>query len=177
MKKQYLECGKIVSTHGVRGEVRVQPWCDSPDFLCAFPVVYLQKGARQMQVERARENKNMVLLKLRGVDTMDDAQALRGQIIYIDRADAPPDEEGVYFIQDLIGLRVVDADTGRVWGKLTDVMQTGANDVYVLKDETGCERLFPAIPQVVLETDIDAGVMRIRPLPGLFEEMEEIDAD
>lgn len=177
MKKQYLECGKIVSTHGVRGEVRVQPWCDSPDFLCGFPVIYLQKGSRCIEVERARENKNMVLLKLRGVDTMDDAQALRGQIVYIDREDAPPDEDGVYFIQDLIGLRVVDADTGREWGKLTDVLETGANDVYVLNDAEGCERLIPAIPQVILDTDIDAGIMRIRPLPGLFDDTEEIDAD
>lgn len=177
MKKQYLECGKIVSTHGVRGELRVQPWCDTPEFLCGFKTLYLQKGTQRMEVERARENKHMVLLKLRGVDTLDDAAALRGQVVYIDRNDAPPDEDGVYFIQDLVGLRVLDADTGREWGKLTDVLATGANDVYVLRDGDGVERLVPAIPQVVLQTDIDAGFMRIRPLPGLFDGGEVIDAD
>lgn len=174
MKKKYLECGKIVSTHGVHGELRVQPWCDTPDFLCGFSTLYLDQGTRSVEVQSARPNKNMVLLRLRGVDTLDDAAALRGSVLYIDREDAPPDD-GVY-IQDLLGLRVVDADNGREWGELTDVFATGANDVYELTDENGKKRLIPAIPQVVQRCDTDAGVMEIRPLEGLFDP-EGGDAD
>jgi len=165
---QYLECGKIVSTHGVRGELRVQPWCDSPEFLCGFHTLYLQKGETMLEVERARPNKNMVLLKLKGFDTLDDAVTLRGKVLYINRDDAPDD--GATFIQDLIGISVVDADSGRLWGTLTDVLFTGANDVYVLMDEAKKQRLIPAIPDVIVETDITGGIMRIRPLKGLFED-------
>jgi len=168
MKKKYLECGRIVAVHGVRGEVRVQPWCDSPDFLLNFPTLYLQGGTLPLRVERARVHKSMVLLKPVGCDSMDAAVTLRGKILYIDREDAPAEDEG-FFVQDLLGISVVDADTGRVWGTLTDVLSTGANDVYEITDGTQ-KRLVPAIPQVVLETDPDAGVMRIRPLKGLFED-------
>ncbi|MCL2035634.1 MAG: ribosome maturation factor RimM [Oscillospiraceae bacterium] len=168
MLKQYLECGKIVSTHGVRGEVRVMPWCDSPEFLCGFDTLYLQKGETALEILRARPNKNMVLLKLKGFDTLDDAVTLRGKVLYIDRDDAPDD--GKSFVQDLMGISVVDADSGRSWGTLTDVLFTGANDVYVLTDENKTQRLVPAIPDVIVETDLTGGVMRIRPLKGLFDE-------
>jgi 16S rRNA processing protein RimM len=168
MRKKYLECGKIVSTHGVRGELRVQPWCDGPEYLLGFRRLYLKGGETAVEVEGARVSKNVVLMKLAGVDTLDDAVALRGRVLFMDRADAP--DTGGEFIQDLLGLDVLDADTGRHWGKLADVLATGANDVYVLKDGTGKERLVPVIPEVVVETDIDAGFLRIRPLKGLFDE-------
>lgn len=108
------------------------------------------------------------MLHLEGVDTVEAAEQLRNQVLYMDR-DEVELEEGVYFIQDLIGLEVLDADTGKSYGKLSDVMQTGANDVYEIKDETGKTVLIPAIPDVVQETDLDGGVMRIRPLEGLFD--------
>lgn len=175
MKKRYLECGKIVSTHGVRGEVRVQPWCDTPAYLCGFVTLYLRKGEKAVEVESARVNKNMVLLKLRGVDDLDAAVTLRGSVVYIDREDAPEDESGGFFVQDLLGLRALDADTGRDWGELTDVFFTGANDVYEITGEDGVKRLIPAIRDVVLETDPEAGFLRIRPLEGLFDP-EDADA-
>ena len=103
-----------------------------------------------------------------GVDTVEEAEKLRNQVLYMDR-DEVELEEGVYFIQDLIGLEVLDVDTGKSYGKLTDVMQTGANDVYEVKDADGKTVLIPAIPDVVQETDLDGGVMRIRPLEGLFD--------
>ncbi len=168
MQKQYLECGKIVSTHGVRGELRVQPWCDSPEYICEFSTLYLQNGEKSLKVEQARVNKNVVLLKVAGIDTLDAAVTLRGRVLYINREDAP-DDEGT-FIQDLIGLTVIDADSGKTWGKLTDVLSTGANDVYVLNCEDGVERLVPAIPDVIIETDVDGGTMKIRPLKGLFDD-------
>jgi 16S rRNA processing protein RimM len=169
VKKKFLETGKIVTTHGVAGEVRVYPWCDSPDFLLDFDTLYLEKGRRPVQVENARVHKNVVILKLAGVDTMNDALQLRDKILYIDRDDVEL-AEGEYFVQDLMGLSVVDADTGREYGTLTDVSQTGANDVYHIQKDGGPERLIPAIPDVIVKTDIEGGRLLIRPLKGLFED-------
>lgn len=167
MEKRYLECGKIVSTHGVRGEVKVQPWCDAPEFLLQFGTLYFGGGTAPVKVEGARVHKGMVLLKPQGVDTLDQAAALRGRVLYLDREDAPP-EDGRYYIQDLLGIAVRDADTGAVYGTLTDVIATGANDVYEITTPAGKKLLAPAIPQVVLATDVAAGTMEIRPLKGLF---------
>ena len=168
MKKKFLEIGKIVTTHGVVGEVKVYPWCDTPDFLTGFSTLYFHKGKDPVLVQQARVHKNMVLLKLQGTDTLEAAQALRNQILYADRADMPL-EEGEYFIQDLIGLTVVDADTGEEYGVLSQVSPTGANDVYHVRTPQR-EVLIPAIAQVIVETAVEDGVMRIRPLKGLFDD-------
>lgn len=166
--KQYLEIGKIVNVHGLRGDVKVVPWCDDPEFLCAFETLYLGKSYKPVEITAARLQKNTVLLHLNGVENVEEAEKLRGQVLYMDR-DEVELEEGVYFIQDLIGLEVLDADTRESYGRLTDVLQTGANDVYEVRGEDGKTVLIPAIPDVVLETDLDAGIMRIRPLEGLFD--------
>ena len=166
--KQYLEIGKIVNVHGLRGEIKVVPWCDDPEFLCEFDTLYLSKAQEPVTVTAARLQKGNVLLHLEGIDTVEAAEKLRGQVLYIDR-DEVELEEGVYFIQDLIGLEVLDADTGKSYGTLTDVMQTGANDVYEVKDASGKAVLIPAIPDVIQETDLAGGVMRIRPLEGLLD--------
>lgn len=171
MLKRHLECGKIVSTHGVRGEVKVQPWCDTPEFLLDFGTLYLDGGSIPLQVEAARVHKGMVLLKAKGIDTLDAAAALRGRILYMDREDAPA-EEGRFFLQDLLGMTVRDADSDEVYGKLTDIFFTGANDVYEITTPAGTRQLAPAIPQVVVETDIAGAVMRIRPLKGLFDDAD-----
>lgn len=174
MRKQFLEIGKIVSTHGIKGEVRVQPWCDDGEFLTEFEMLYLQGGKRPVEVESAYVHKNIVVMKLAGVDTMNDAQAMRNQILYMNRDDVEL-EEGTYFIQDLIGLTVIDADQpDKVYGVLSDVTQTGANDVYHIKDSQGKITLIPAVPLVVKETDLEGGVMRISPIPGLFDQAEEL---
>ena len=169
MKKQFLECGKIVTTHGVLGEVKVQPWCDTPEELAEIATLYLDGGKSPLEVERGRVHKNMALLKLKGVDSIEQAQPLRGKVLWARREDFPL-AEGQYFIQDLIGLTVIDADDGHTYGTLTDVTETGANDVYHITFPDGGVRLAPVIPQVIVSTDIDAGVMRIRPLKGLFDD-------
>ena len=164
---QLLETGKIVSVHALKGEVKVEPWCDSPDFLAEFEELYL--NGEWVNVERARVQKNMVILKLEGVDTPEAAGKLVGKILYIDRDQVELDE-GTYFIADLIGLKVVDADDPeKVYGTLTQVSSTGANDIYHILFLDGKTYYIPAIPQVVIKTDLEAGVMVIRPLEGLFE--------
>ena len=169
MRKQYLEIGKIVTTHALKGEVRVQPWCDDADFLCEFDTLYLRDGAgyRPIAGRSARPHKNVAVLQLEGVDTVEQAAGLRGAVLYMNRDDVELDED-TFFIQDIIGLSVYDADTGALYGRLEDVTQTGANDVYLVRAEDGREYLVPAIIEVIVRTDLDAGRLDIRPLKGLF---------
>ena len=168
MKKQFLDSGKIVGTHGIKGEVRIDPWCDSPEFLCAFKKLWLDENGTEFIEVKSRPHKNIALAKIKGVDTIEAAEKYRGKVVYINRDDINL-AEGVHFVQDLIGLEVKDADNGRVYGKISDVLRTGANDVYHITDEKGNVKLIPAIPEVVAETDIEGGVMKITPLEGLFD--------
>ena len=168
MKKQVLETGRIVGTHGVRSEMRVEPWCDSPAFLADLPRLYW-KGGEPLRFSSMRVHKNIVILKAEGVDSIEQAEACRGRILYLDRADVPLGEND-YFVQDLLGCRVLDADSGRYYGSVCEVSATGANDVWHMKDEEGTVRLVPAIPDVLVSVDTEGETILIRPLPGLFEE-------
>lgn len=167
MKKEYLESGKIVTTHGIRGEVKIMPYTDTPELLCEFDRLFIGKNHDEIYIEKSRVFKNMVIAKIEGIDTVESAEKLRNKVLYMHRDDLELDED-TYFIQDLIGMEVKDADTGVVYGKIADVMQTGANDVYVIGGN-GREYLIPAIPDVVISTDIENDIMLIRPLEGLFD--------
>ncbi|MGN0475223.1 MAG: ribosome maturation factor RimM [Acutalibacteraceae bacterium] len=169
MIKQFLETGKITGTHGLKGEVRVQPWADSPEFLAEFDELYLDKGARKIEIKAARVHKNMLIMKLKGVDTIDDAEKLRNKILYMNRDDVELDE-GAYFIQDLIGLEVLDDETGEKIGVLDDVSETGANDVYHIKTDEGKVYLIPVIPEVVRDISLENGTVRVFKMKGLFDE-------
>lgn len=171
MLKPFLEAGRIVGTHGVRGELRLEPWCDTAAFLSGFKTLYWQEGRTPVQVEAARPHKSLLLLKLEGVDTVEQAEALRGRIVYIARADASL-PEGQYFQQDLLGCEVVDADTQRVYGTLTDIFPTGANDVYQVTGADGKNYLLPAIRQVVTAVEVAEGRIEIRPIRGIFDDAD-----
>ena len=158
MKQEFLEVGQIVSTHGVRGEVKVMPWADEPEFLLDFDTLYL--GGRPVRVRGARVQKTCVLLKLEGVDDLDAAAALR-----IRRADARL-PEGAVFIADLIGLPVL-AD-GETVGTLTDILCRPGNDVYVVTAaDKKREYLIPAVPEFILERNVDEGFIRVRLIEGM----------
>ena len=165
MAEQYLEVGKITNVHGVMGEVRVQPWADSPEFLCQFKTLYVDKTHWPIQVERARVHKNMVILKFAGVTDVPSALAMRNAILYIDRRDVQL-PEGAFFLADLYGLEVRDARTGQVLGKVADVLTLPANNVYVVR---GGERelMIPAVPQFIAETNPEEGYLRVNMLEGL----------
>ncbi len=165
--KRFLEIGKIVAVQGLKGEVRVEPWCDSPEFLCKFDTLYSGRDKTPVRIVRSRPHKNIVLMKIEGIDTSEDAQKLRGRILYMDREDVEL-EKGCYFVQDLIGLEVTDADSDKVYGSISDVTATGANDVYHVRNGEK-EYLIPAIPDVIVKTDIEGGKMTIRPIEGLFD--------
>lgn len=166
--EQYLEIGKVVSTHGLRGELRVDPWCDSPQFLCQFKTLYLKKGETKLSVS-SRPHKTIAIVKANGIDTIEEAEKLRGRILYINRSDARL-APGEYFIQDLMGLDVIDIDTSKSYGKITDVLKTGANDVYQVTDKKKKEYLIPVIDDVVKEIDINGGKVLIKPLKGIFDD-------
>jgi len=169
--KKYIETGKIVTTHGLRGEVKVYPWCDAPEELTEYETLYLKESGsyRPVRVVRARTQQQMVLLQLEGVDTIEAADRLRGRVIYADRDDIAL-EEGEYLIQDIIGLEAFDADSGERYGEVCQVSKTGANDVYHIKFPDGSEKLIPVIPSVVIKVDIEGGRLEIRPLKGLFDD-------
>ena len=167
--KKYLEIAKIVATQGVHGEVRCQYYCDSAEVLCEFDVLYLDKGKTAVKILRAFPHKNVVVMKIEGVNSVDEAKRYIGKMLYLDREDAELPED-TYFIQDIIGLEVRDIDTGKVYGKVSEVYQNGAADVYSMRTDDGRELLFPYIDEVVKSIDIEAGFMLIRPLKGLFDE-------
>lgn len=169
MKKQFLETGKIVGTHGVRGGVRIQPWCDSPEFLCGFKKLYLDENGREsLSVTSIKPHGNIVIATLKGVDSIEAAEGYRNRVLYINRKDVKL-EAGRYFIDDLIGCSVFDADTNEPLGLISDVSQTGANDVWhITRDEK--EYLIPNIPDVVINVDIEEQKVVIRPLKGIFDD-------
>ena len=169
MKQQFIETGKITGTHGIRGEMRVQPWCDMPEDLLQYQTLYLDTaGLERLQVVGMRVHKAMVILKAKGIDTIAQAEALRNRVVYIHRDDLQLDE-GQYLVADLIGCQVFDTASGEPLGELTDVSKTGANDVWHITKQ-GKEYLIPAIPLVVDQVDVDNGRITITPLKGIFED-------
>ena len=167
-QKPFLEAGQIVSTHGVRGEVRVQPWCDSPAQFAGFTRLFWDAAGTRPVRLHARPHGSVALALIEGVDTVEAAAALRGRMLYVDRRDIRL-PRGHHLVQDLIGLAVVDADTGERYGTLTDVSQTGANPVYHMQTARG-EVLIPAIPSVVISIDTKNDILRLRPMKGLFDD-------
>ena len=170
MMKPYLEAAKVVSTHGVMGEVRAQCYCDDPEILCHLSMLYLDsQGKHPIGLQQGRIHKNVVILKLDGVNSLEDAQRLRGKMLYLNRKDLAL-EPGQYFIQDLLGSTVADAgDPEKVYGVLVDVTNTGASDIYHIKAPDGRLLLAPAIPQVVKQVDPEQEKILITPLEGLFD--------
>lgn len=170
MLKEFLEAGKIVGTHGIKGELRVEPWCDTPDFLKQFGTLYTKEGAQALKVISSRVHKNLFLVQLQGIDTIEQGDQMRGKVLYIKRSDATL-PQGRYFISDLLGMEVCHADNPSIcYGIITDVIKTGANDVYQITNAQKKDYLIPVIDQVVIETDIVGRRLLIRPLKGIFED-------
>ena len=165
----YLECGKIINTHGVRGDVKLESYCDSPEILRDLKRIYFkeQNAFREVRVLHASVFKAFVLMSLEGIGDFDAAVLLKNKIVYAAREDLPI-EEGSYFIVDLIGLPVIDNKDGKVYGKITDVINRGASDIYVVKTPSG-ERMMPVVEEFVKRVDIESGVY-VEPIPGLLSD-------
>lgn len=164
-----LEVGQIVNTFGIKGEVKVIPFTDNINRFDDLKKVYVKtkKEDKLYKVENVRYHKNMVLLKLEGIDNPEQAELLKNAFLEIDREDAVPLKEGQFFIADLIGLEVY-TDEGKLLGKVDDIYNTGANDIYVVKDELGKQVLLPGIPEVLKEVDLEKGKITVHLIQGLM---------
>ena len=158
MKLQFIDAGEIVTTHGVRGEVKVLPWVDSPEILCEFDRCRI--GSKEYSIESCRVQKSCNLVKLSGIDTMEAAQAMRGKVIQLYREDI---DDEVIFAAELVGVEVFAE--GVCIGKITDVLDYPGNAVYVVKGEH--EYMIPAVNAFVLSTDVDANRMEVRLIEGM----------
>ena len=169
MLQKFLEVGQVVGTHGIAGEMRVQPWCDSPDFLTKFKTLYLDKnGENSVKVQSVRVHKNIALLKLPDVTSIEQAEKMRGKVLFIKREDAKLSKDN-WFVQELLDCEVFDADSGEKLGVLCDGSKTGANDVWHIKN-IGREYLVPSIKDVVVSVDVEVGKIEIRPIKGIFDD-------
>ncbi len=169
MLKQFLETGKIVGTHGIKGMLRVQGWCDSGEFLQQFKYIYTDSfGETKYEIKSVQPHGNVILMSLKGIDSIEKAEALRNKVIYISRKDVNLPEDR-YFITDLIGCTVKDADSNEILGTLTDVSATGANDVWHISKEEK-EYLVPAIDEIIVSVNVNEGEIIIRPLKGIFDD-------
>ncbi len=158
MKLQYIEAGEIVTTHGVRGEVKVLSWLDSPDMLCEFSRCRI--GGKEYAMDAVRVQKTCNLVKLRGVDTMEDAQKLRGKTMELYREDI---SDELIFAAELVGVEVFAGETSI--GKITEVLDYPGNSVYVVQGER--EYLIPAVKEFILSTDLEKNEMRVKLLEGM----------
>ena len=169
MKKRFLEAAKITKPVGLRGEMRAQLYCDGCQLLTEFDL-YLGREHKPVRVISAAPLKNdMCKIKIEGVSTVEETQALVGKMLYLDREDAELPED-TWFIADLIGLPVYDADSGQLYGKVEEILQNGPADVYSIKTGEGKQLFFPAIPEVLIDVDVEGEKIVIRPLEGLFDE-------
>ena len=175
--QNYLPACKIVSTHGVRGEMKALPLCDGAAFLAKFKRLFASAdGAGETRVLGVRAQGNVILLRLDGVTDMDAARAQVGRTYYLAKADAKL-PWGRYFIDDLLGCDVVDADTDRVYGQLTNVDRPAAQDIYTVTDGAGEEHMLPAVPEFVKKIDIDARKIFVTPIEGMFTDAVNGDED
>ncbi|MGI5947545.1 MAG: ribosome maturation factor RimM [Lachnospiraceae bacterium] len=168
--EEMLRVGVISSTHGVRGEVKVYPTTDDPERFLDLDEVTLDAGREQivLKIQNVKFFKNMVILKFKGYDNINDIEKYKGRDLLIRRDQAVDLDEDEYFITDLVGLKVVTED-GTVLGVLKEVMPTGANDVYIVSREDGKELLLPAIKECILNVDLEQGVMNIHLMDGLLD--------
>lgn len=166
-KRRYLECAIIINTHGISGEVKLESLCDSPSVLASLRRVYIKEGEdfREVRVLRASVFKCFVIARLDGVCSVDDAAAMKGTMLYAERDDLDL-PEGSHFIADLIGLDVIDNISGRVYGRVSDVLNKGASDIYVVQTADG-ERMMPAVGEFVKRIDIEKGIY-VEVIPGML---------
>lgn len=169
--EERLRVGVISSTHGVRGEVKVFPTTDNANRFKKIKQVILDTGKEELEleIESVKFFKQFAILKFKGIDNINDIEKYKGKELYVTRANAQRLGRNEYFIADLLGMQVVE-DTGRILGTLKDVIETGANDVYVIEMENKKELLIPAIKQCILNVDVEAGQMEVHLLEGLLEE-------
>lgn len=168
MEKKYLECAKGASTHGVHGALKLISLCDSAEVLASLPKMYLKSGSdyKELKVEHAFVQKAMAVVSFEGIDTLEKAIPLKNAVFFALRDDIPR-EEGSFFISDLIGLEIRDADTGELYGTLKEVISPAGRDIYVVAGENG-DFMVPCVPEFVIGILPDDGKITVRLIPGMM---------
>ncbi len=172
MKKEYLEAGRVCTAHGVRGLLKIESWCDSPKILAAQKRIFLSTGDgkyEERKIISASVMGSLVLMAIEGIESRENAFAYKNKIIYLHRNDIPI-KRGAHLIADLLGLDVIDIDTGKIYGKLAEVSEAQRGQIYTVKCDTG-EVLLPAVPEFIKEIDPLRGIF-IRPISGFFDSEE-----
>ncbi len=168
--EKYLECARVTTTHGVRGAVRLENRCDSPETLASLSRMYRQEGNiwSPLTVQHSSVQKNMVIASFKEITTMEDAIAMRDVILYADREDIPL-EEGAHFIADLLGLPVLDDDSGEKLGCVEDVISPAGQDIYVVKKADGDTFMIPAVPAFIRAVSPEEGFIRVSLIEGMMD--------
>ena len=168
MDKKYIECGKIINTHGCKGGMKIEPWSNSPKDLTALKRIYIKnKGVYvEYNVAKASVFKQFVILELKEITDMEAALSLKNATLYAQREDFKLDD-GEFFLADLIGLDVIDADSAKVYGKVKDIINRGASDIYIVDTPNG-ERMIPAVDEFIKSVDLSKGVF-VRVIEGLLD--------
>jgi len=170
MGNKFIEIGKIVNTHALKGEVKIQPWCDDAEIYFALDGLYI--NGEYYKIKNARIHKNFVITKLEGIDSIEQAERLKNTVVEVEKNSLGELPEGVYYICDLLGCKVQNSD-GKKLGIVDDVIKTGSNDVYVLK-ETKSKKpiLIPVLPETIVNVDIENKIIIVKLLKGLVDENE-----
>ena len=166
-----FQIGVVTSAHGVHGEVKVFPTTDEPKKFKKIGKVILDTGKEEkvMDIQSVKFFKNLVILKFAGIENMDEAEKLRNKTLWITREQSGPLKKDEYYKADLMELQVYD-EADNMLGVITDIFETGANDVYVVETADGKEYLFPAIKECILQVDMERGEVKVHVMPGLMEE-------
>lgn len=169
--EMFLQVGVISSTHGIRGEVKVFPTTNDPNRFKKLKKVWLDTGKErlELEVQGVKFFKQFVIVKFKGIDNINDIEMYKGKSLLVTREDAVELQEDEYYIADLIGMEVFTDEDTEVFGVLTDVIETGANEVYVVKSEKYDEVLIPAIRECILDVDVENRRMRVHLMKGLVE--------
>lgn len=162
-----LEVGKIVNTHGLRGEVKIVPWTDYPEVFEDIKKVFLPDG-RELNVKGIKYQKNNIIVRFEELTDIDEAAKLKNKVVTADRNELGELPDGVYYVADLIGMKVI-TDDGEELGTISDVLQTGANDIYEVKREGNKPLLIPVIDSVVLNTDMEKRTVTVHLMEGLLD--------
>ncbi len=164
--KQLLEAGEVINTHGIRGEVKVRPWCDSLSDLLRLKTVYL--AGNPVRVLSSRAHKGFALMLLEGIDTIEKAEAIKNSVLFLNRADVSL-PEGAVFLQDIIGFSVYDERTDRTVGQISDTLSLPRGDLLIVQGEE--EYMIPSVPEFIKEIDFDRRTVRIRTIEGMLNEI------
>ena len=166
MRHEILELGKVVNTHGIRGELKIQPWCDEPELFHELEYFYI--NGKKYEILRTRIHKNCIIAQVEGISSINEAELLKNCVITIEREALGELPDGTYYIADLEGLEVRTLE-GKVLGRIDEIIKTGSNDVYVLKETGGKPVLIPVIEDVVKEVNVEEGYVLVELLKGLID--------